>query len=110
MPQVFRFLQNLPDASQAEVFEAVFESNKVRIERITSQGQATSENQWYDQPNHEWVIVLKGSAVLEIQGTGEVTLSTGDGIDVPAHCRHRVLRTSRTEPTVWLAVHHLVAE
>ena len=74
-----------------EVFETLVSSDCVRIERIVSDGHASPEGFWYDQVESEWVLLLKGSAVLRIDGKDEpVFLKPGDWIDIPAHARHRV--------------------
>ena len=39
----------------------------VRIERIISHGHASPADFWYDQAQHEWVIVLKGAARLQFE-------------------------------------------
>lgn len=88
-----------------ERFEALLDRPGLRIERIVSTGHASPPGFWYDQPHDEWVLLLRGSAGLAIDGEAELTLRPGDFVLLPAHCRHRVSWTSDTEPTVWLAVH-----
>ncbi|MGL6194153.1 MAG: hypothetical protein ACRC2T_04955 [Thermoguttaceae bacterium] len=51
-----------------ELIETLFQAENVRIERIVSTGQSSTENFWYDQPETEWVILLQGEAVLQFQG------------------------------------------
>lgn len=77
----------------------------VVIERIVSTGQSSPTGFWYDQPHDEWVLLIAGSATLEIEGAGERKLAAGDYLLLPAQCRHRVAATAASEPTVWLAVH-----
>ena len=61
----------------------------------------------YDQDWAERVLVLAGSAGLEIEGEPEPrTLGPGDHLILPPRCRHRVTWTSASPPTVWLAVHY----
>lgn len=56
----------------------------------------------YCQDDDEWVVVLDGSAVLEIDGE-RVDLGSGDWVLLPAGTPHRLVST---EPgTNWLAVH-----
>ncbi|MDN3685131.1 cupin domain-containing protein [Vibrio sinaloensis] len=76
----------------------------VRIERILSHGQSSPETGWYDQDEHEWVLVLSGFGVLEFEDGREVRLEAGDYLNIPAHCKHKVQQTSPDEVTVWLAV------
>jgi cupin 2 domain-containing protein len=94
------------DARGSEIFETLVERGGIRIERIISHGQATLEGEWYDQERDEWVLVLSGRAGLLIEGEAEPReLGPGDYVDLPAHCRHRVVWTDPDGPTVWLAVH-----
>jgi len=79
----------------------------VRIERIVSTGQASPPEEWYDQNENEWVLLLSGAARLEINDDGDrtlVVLKPGDHYLLPARLKHRVDWTSPDEPTVWLAV------
>ncbi|HFD86404.1 MAG TPA: cupin domain-containing protein [Gammaproteobacteria bacterium] len=96
--------ENIPEALDAELFETLLRSPQVRIERIISRGHRSADGCWYDQKENEWVIVLKGSALLVFDDGREETLSTGDYIDLPAHTRHRVEWTDPDTDTVWLAV------
>ncbi|MCC5842928.1 MAG: cupin domain-containing protein [Verrucomicrobia bacterium] len=96
---------SLPEAVADEVFETLIATDKVRIVRITSHGQSTPEGEWYDQPDHEWVTVLRGAARILVEGQGEHPLGPGDTLFLPAHCRHRVTWTDPEVKTVWLAVH-----
>jgi cupin 2 domain-containing protein len=95
-----------PDSLPDERFETLLDDDSVTVERIVSTGHATPAGQWYDQPRAEWVLLLKGSAGLRFEDESETrTLGPGDYVFVPAHTRHRVEWTSRSEPTVWLALH-----
>ncbi len=79
----------------------------VRVERIVSTGQASSAGFWYDQPQSEWVVVLRGEARVRFEDEAQPrTLRPGDFVDIAAHRRHRVEWTHPGEPTVWLAVHY----
>jgi len=89
-----------------ELFQPLLERPGVRVERILSRGHATPAGQWYDQSEDEWVLLLKGSAALEIEGEGKQReLLPGDYLLLPAHCRHRVTWTAAGEETIWLAIH-----
>nr|WP_294523422.1 cupin domain-containing protein [uncultured Rhodopila sp.] len=102
MPNLF---DNLPHDIEDEEFVELLAHPGVRIERIVSNGQTTPVDAPYDQDHDEWVLLLRGSASLWIDGDGERDLRPGDHMLIPAHCRHRVTGTARNEPTVWLAVH-----
>lgn len=101
---------DLPDSAIAaklpEYFQQLAGNSRagVRIERIISNGHASPEGFWYDQHEHEWVIVLQGEAVLAFEGQPERHLKAGDYLDIPAHTRHRVVSTAAGQTTVWLAV------
>lgn len=100
-----RLLQNLPTSLDEEQIEELLRTPTLRIERIVSTGQASAETVWYDQSEHEWVIVLSGRAKLRYEDEqGEVELSPGDAAFIPAHRKHQVAWTSPNEPTVWLAL------
>lgn len=99
-------LAELPDATGCEQFDLVASLNRVRVERIVSQGQATPSGQWYDQDWHEWVLLLQGEALLQLEGERLPRhLGPGDWISLPPRCRHRVLWTPPDRVTVWLALH-----
>jgi cupin 2 domain-containing protein len=95
----------IPGEGVGEWTETLASGPGVRIERIVSRGQASPEGFWYDQDEHEWVVVLSGRAGLRFEGDDDdVVLGPGDHVDIPAHRRHRVQWTSPDESTVWLAV------
>jgi len=77
------------------------------IERIVSYGHRSPDGFWYDQEESEWVIVLKGSAILRFEDESEgITMNPGDFIDIKKHQRHRVEWTDPDQETIWLAVHY----
>lgn len=97
---------SIPLTLESEQFDELAAGKDVRIERIVSRGQVSPEECWYDQPQHEWVTVLQGRAVLAFASGEEVKLGPGDHLTIPAHCRHRVKWTDPQQATVWLAVHY----
>jgi uncharacterized cupin superfamily protein len=69
------------------------------VEQVLS--GALSAPQDYVQDHDEWVVVLAGGAVLEVDGVAH-DLGVGDWWLLPAGTPHRL---ARTEPgTSWLAV------
>jgi cupin 2 domain-containing protein len=98
-------LRELPDASTGEVFNILLQRPGIRLEQIVSQGQITPEDEPYDQPHDEWVLLLAGAAHLWVEGEGEQALAPGDMLLIPANVRHRVTWTQAEPPTVWLALH-----
>lgn len=78
--------------------------------------QVSEEGFWYNQDEHEFVLVLQGAARLVLEqnegGDGGVAgaatkvldLKPGSWTFLPAHCRHRVAWTDPDVSTVWLAI------
>ena len=96
---------NLPKDLPEELVEVLAENKHVRIERIISTGQASPNGFWYDQKEHEWVVVLKGEAKLLFEDDDEpIHMKMGDHISIRMHRKHRVAWTTPVEPTIWLAV------
>ncbi|WP_244787549.1 cupin domain-containing protein [Cupriavidus pauculus] len=101
-------LHDVPVHAEGEVFTDLLAwpaTGRVRIERIVSNGQASPPGFWYDSADDEWVLVISGSAEVEIDDGTMHTLGAGDWLQLPARCRHRVARTDAAQPTIWLAVH-----
>jgi len=86
-----------------ELIEKFVDAGNIRVERIVSIGHASPPGFWYDQAENEWVVVLRGEAVLEFEDETQM-LKPGDYILIPSHRRHRINSTSLTEPTIWLVV------
>ena len=81
--------------------------NNFRLERIVSAGHSTEPEKWYDQDQHEWVLLLSGAAKIRFAGSSQcVMMQPGDFINIPAHRRHRVEWTEPDTQTVWLALHY----
>ena len=96
---------DLPSHLPTELFTTLLEAPNVRIERTVSYGHASPEVFWYDQDQHEWVLVLKGAARLRFEGDGQpAEMKAGDFMNIPAHKKHRVEWTTPDEPTIWLVV------
>jgi len=86
-----------------ETFLTLFESANVRVERIVSNTHSSPADFWYDQPEDEWVMVLRGQATLEFTDGESVAMRAGDHVTIATHVRHRVSETDAE--TIWLAVH-----
>ncbi|WP_299492035.1 cupin domain-containing protein [Acaryochloris sp. IP29b_bin.137] len=97
---------DLPKNLEQEVIELLASSETIRIERIISKGQTTKIGEWYDQSQDEWVLVLKGEALLSIEGREIIRLTEGSYINIPAHQKHRVDWTDPTQETLWLAIYY----
>lgn len=95
---------DIPEQLPEELFTCLLNHDKVKIERIVSKGHVTPSEQWYDQEQDEWVLVLEGQAILAYPHE-KLTLLAGDTVFIPAHTKHRVEWTMPDTNTVWLAVH-----
>lgn len=96
----------IPKSLKEELFEELVSNDSLKIERIVSYGHTTKEGEWYDQESSEWVILLKGEAVILFENGDEVSLKVGDYLNIPTHVKHRVSWTKPDEESVWLAVHY----
>ena len=96
----------LPAQLPDEVVQTLHSTEHLRIERIASQGHASPPDFWYDQAEHEWVLLIQGAARLRLDDE-VVELKPGDFLDIPAHRRHRVEWTSPDQQTIWLAIHYV---
>ncbi len=97
---------SLPNEISDELFETIVTGKNIKIERIISQGHSSPPTGWYDQSEHEWVIVLKGAATIEVEHQALVHLVAGTYFNIPAHTKHKVAWTDPDTPTVWLAIHY----
>ena len=94
-----------------ELVEVLAHNKQIRIERIVSTGQASSDGFWYDSEHAEWVALLTGEAKLLFAGDRKpLHMRPGDHVTIPAHKKHRVEWTTSEEPTVWLAVFYRQSE
>jgi cupin 2 domain-containing protein len=99
-------LDQIPKKLKDEQFTELAASETVRIERIVSRGHACGPDDWYDDEEAEWVMVVSGAARLIFEGDEVArSLGPGDYVYIPPNKRHRVEWSDPDEPTVWLAVH-----
>lgn len=85
---------------EGERFDALLRHKNLVVERIVSSSVLASRE--YVQAQDEWVVLLRGEAVLNVAGESR-TLTPGDYLFLPAGVPHTVERTSHG--AVWLAVH-----
>lgn len=97
---------SIPNDLEQELSDLLVQNECVRIERIVSKGHTSPVTGWYDQSENEWVIVLKGAAIIAFEDDDDVRLESGDYLNIPAHTRHRVKWTEPDSETVWLAIHY----
>jgi len=88
----------------SEIFEDILKKDNIRIERILSSGQTSPETGWYDQEEHEFVLLLQGKAVIEFEDQEQIELNAGEYLNIPAHKKHRVAYTSKDPVCIWIAV------
>lgn len=96
-------LAEIPASLPQELLQTLLERPGLRIERIVSHGHASPPDFWYDQEEHEWVLLVQGAARLQFEDR-TVELLPGDYRYIPAHQRHRVAWTTPDEATIWLAI------
>ncbi|MCT0226578.1 Nif11 domain/cupin domain-containing protein [Synechococcus sp. CS-1328] len=83
----------------------LLEGPDLRLERIHSCDFANPENVWYDQDEHEWVVLLRGSATLRFADELQPRqLTAGDSLWISAHRAHRLERTDPAPGSIWLAL------
>jgi cupin 2 domain-containing protein len=102
---ITNLFDEIPQRLPKELVQILVRDAEVRIERIISHGHASAPDFWYDQSQHEWVIVLKGAARLQFEDR-MIEMKPGDFINIPAFKKHRVHWTTPDEPTVWLGVRY----
>ena len=94
----------IPSLLPEELTQVLADTDGVRIERILSCGQASAPDFWYQQSEHEWVLLLSGGAVLQWADGSCQSLAPGDYVFIPAGTRHRVEGTLADEVSLWLAI------
>jgi len=97
---------DIPKLLSEEQFDTLLRSKSIKIERIISKGHASPKIGWYKQQQNEWVVVLKGSAIITIKDAEQITLEEGDYYHLPAYIEHKVSWTKPNIETIWLAVHY----
>ncbi len=94
---------NIPDQLGNEVTTDILRSSSLRIERIVS-SPSSPESDWYDQDEHEWVMVVAGAAGLIYEDGSIDDLTVGDMVNIPAHKKHKVAWTAANQNTIWLCI------
>jgi len=94
----------LPPLGQ-ETSTLLLDTPSCRLLRIHSHQAASPAGFWYEQSEHEWVLLLQGSALLRFEAEPQPrALSRGDQLLIPAGARHRVEATDPDPGTIWLAL------
>ena len=84
-------------AAAGEEFLTLFENPSVKIERIVSHSHSSPENYWYDQADDEWVVVLRGTAILEFADGELLTMNVGDSVTIGRHAGEQRARVERDQ-------------
>ena len=97
--------RDIPAPLPQELVQTLASAKGVRIERIVSNGHCSPPGFWYDQEEHEWVLLVQGEAMLRFeQGDRVIRLTPGVYVNIAAHEKHRVEWTREDTETIWLAV------
>ena len=92
-------------ADGEEATTVLLQTPHLRLERIHSCSARSPEGFWYDQSEHEWVLLLQGSAQLQFADEAEPrALACGDVLLINAGRRHRLLASDPAPGTIWLAL------
>ncbi|MCX7874695.1 MAG: cupin domain-containing protein [Melioribacteraceae bacterium] len=105
MNELKNILNDIPEKFENEIFDKIITSENFTLERIISNGHNSPENFWYDQEKNEFVLILKGNAIIKYDDGKIFKMTKGDYLIIPAHQKHRVEETSSEEKTIWLAIH-----
>ena len=91
--------------SGEETITVLLEQPGLRLEQIRSCQSSSPNELWYNQREHEWVVLLQGSAQLQFADEAVPRLlSQGDCLFISAGRRHRVVATDPAPGCVWLAL------
>lgn len=85
-----------------EETQVLFEDDRVRIERINSNGWAQPEGESFISDIDEFVTLEKGTAEISLGDGEKVFLKSGDSYLIKRNTSHRVVKTDID--TVWLTV------
>lgn len=98
--KIGNLFSNADPPADGERFEILLKHRNLAVERIISSDTVTPVE--YIQEQDEWVVLLRGEAVLKASGES-YTLVAGDHAFLPAGTPHTVERVS--QGALWLAVH-----
>jgi cupin 2 domain-containing protein len=85
--------------------EELLRGGGFRLERIHSCAARSPAGFWYEQAEHEWLLLLQGSARLRFDdGDADCGLNRGDSLLIKAGRRHRIEATDPAPGTLWLAL------
>ncbi len=96
---------NIPSTLTSEQLEVLSKGKGVTIERIISKGHTSPDTGWYQQSQHEFVLLLQGTAQLAFEDHIK-DLEKGDYLTIPAGEKHKVSFTSSEPEAIWLTVYY----
>eukprot|EP01080_Neovahlkampfia_damariscottae_P012338 gene12338-gene5798 len=102
MKNIFETFEEKPTE---EIFETILKNKNITLERIITNGQTTPPGEWYNQDRDEWVLLLKGSALMLFEDNKIQTLNSGDYLLIPKFYKHRVQWIDPDNECIWLALH-----
>ncbi len=85
-----------------EIFSNLLSYKNVKINKIISPPNFVSDE--FIQDEDEWVILLQGSGILEINHK-TTNLVKDSHIFIPAKTPHKIISTAANIETIWLAIH-----
>lgn len=100
--QIRNLLTDLPADAREEQSQTLAGNRHAKLLRIVSPPGFKSRP--FLQPEDEWVVVLQGEGILEMEGR-QIRLGPGDSLLIPAGIAHRVTDTSTDPLCIWLALH-----
>ena len=103
MLEKYNIFEKIEVDKKDEQFFEIFKNNKIKIEKIVSNGQKSQKDFWYIQEQSEYILLLSGYAILEFEDF-EIELKKGDCLNIAALQKHRVKFTSLDEATISFAV------
>ena len=76
-----------------------------RLELIVSCAFKNEDEFWFDQKEHEWLLLIRGEANLSIETLeNRIDLKVGDHLYLSPHKLHRINRTDGFPGTIWLTL------
>ena len=104
LPKLLNLFENRPANRPGEQVIPLLQASQWRLEHIISHGQPTDAGCWYDQPDPEWVLLVRGVATLRFAAGDSLEFKAGDCLLIPARLKHRV--ESCSPDAVWVALHY----
>ena len=105
MPNNLLTAQTNPAAGEQII--PLLQGSAFRLEQIISHGIPSPEGFWYEQPDSEWVMLVRGEAVLQFETGPDQRLQAGTTMTIPARRKHRVASVS--QDAIWLTLHYTPA-